>query len=98
MHLETDPNQHKKLMANLTRKITVLRVNEKSLSRRYTILQEVEKALRKENGKIRKDMMDIEASVTKKIGYLERHKVMILFNISFCKIISSSSSRKGTRL
>lgn len=65
------------MLAELTRKITVLRVNEKSLTRRYTLLQDTEKAVRKENTKLHNGMMELEAAVTKKIGDLQRHKVSL---------------------
>ena len=52
-----------------------MRVNEKSLTRRYTVLQDTEKAVRKENAKLHNGMMELEAAVTEKIGDLQRHKV-----------------------
>ena len=71
----------------MTRKMTVMAVNLKSITRKYSVIQDVEKNLRKENSKIRKDAMDIEASVTNKIGELERYKVFfkvfLLFNVVF---------------
>lgn len=63
----------------MTRKITVLRVNEKSLSRRYTAMQEVEAALRKENKKYRNDVVAMETAITERLGYLQRHKVFFQF-------------------
>jgi len=80
-NLEAQPDQHKKLLTELTRKVTVLRVNEKSLTRRYTILQEVEKNLRKQIEKLNKDFLNMEASVTTKLGDLERHKVKIISRV-----------------
>lgn len=67
----------------MTRKITVLRVNEKSLSRRYTAMQEVEAALRKENKKYRNDVVAMETAITERLGYLQRHKVWFSFSFSF---------------
>lgn len=73
----------------MTRKITVLRVNEKSLSRRYTAMQEVEAALRKENKKYKNDVVAMETAITERLGYLQRHKVRslcfidVLFNFKF---------------
>lgn len=63
----------------MTRKITVLRVNEKSLSRRYIAMQEVEAALRKENKKYRNDVVAMETAITERLGYLQRHKVFFQF-------------------
>ena len=81
--LQTDPSEHKKLLAEMTRKITVLRVNEKSLTRRYTILQEVEKTLRKRNDQLEKDFLAMEGAVQLKIADLERHKVYLLISYFF---------------
>lgn len=76
----------------MTRKITVLRVNEKSLSRRYTAMQEVEAALRKENKKYKNDVVAMETTITERLGYLQRHKVRslcfidvtdVMFNFKF---------------
>ena len=73
--LSSDPEKQQRRLGELTRKITVLRVNEKSLSRRYTAMQEVEAALRKENKKVKNDVVAMETTVTERIGYLQRHKV-----------------------
>lgn len=73
--LEKDDDKQKKRLGEMTRKITVLRVNEKSLSRRYTAMQEVEAALRKENKKYRNDVVAMETAITERLGYLQRHKV-----------------------
>lgn len=73
--LDKDEDKQKKRLAEMTRKITVLRVNEKSLSRRYTAMQEVEAALRKENKKYRNDVVAMETAITERLGYLQRHKV-----------------------
>ena len=73
--LESGEDKQKKRLGELTRKITVLRVNEKSLSRRYTAMQEVEASLRRENKKYKNDVVAMETAVTKRLGYLQRHKV-----------------------
>ena len=73
--LDKDDDKQKKRLGEMTRKITVLRVNEKSLSRRYTAMQEVEAALRKENKKYRNDVVAMETAITERLGYLQRHKV-----------------------
>ena len=62
-------------LADMTRKITVLRVNEKSLTRRFQALQEVETALRKENAKLKQDKLDMESAIMERLGYLQRYKV-----------------------
>ena len=73
-NLATDPETLKTRVGELTRKITVLRVNEKSLARRYTAMQEVENSLRRENEKLKRDILDMEGSVMARVGYLERYK------------------------
>lgn len=45
--LAQDENEVKRRLADLTRKITVLRVNEKALARRYNAMQDIESGLRK---------------------------------------------------
>lgn len=55
--------------------MTVLRVNEKSLTHRYTTLLEQEQHLRKDNNKLRDDFSTMQASVTQRMGYLTRYKV-----------------------
>lgn len=77
--LDKDEDKQKKRLGEMTRKITVLRVNEKSLSRRYTAMQEVEAALRKENKKYRNDVVAMETAITERLGYLQRHKVFFQF-------------------
>ena len=74
-NLSSDEDKQRRRLGELTRKVTVLRVNEKSLSRRYTAMQEVEAALRRENKKLRNDVVAMETAVTERIGYLQRHKV-----------------------
>lgn len=73
--LDKDEDKQKKRLSEMTRKVTVLRVNEKSLSRRYTAMQEVETALRKENKKFRNDVVAMETAISERLGYLQRHKV-----------------------
>lgn len=80
--LDKDDDRQKKRLGEMTRKITVLRVNEKSLSRRYTAMQEVEAALRKENKKYRNDVVAMETAISERLGYLQRHKEMSTYKIS----------------
>ncbi len=49
--LSSDPDALKQRMGEMSRKVTILRVNEKGLSRRYTLLSESEAMLRKVGGK-----------------------------------------------
>ena len=83
--LDKDDDRQKKRLGEMTRKITVLRVNEKSLSRRYTAMQEVEAALRKENKKYRNDVVAMETAISERLGYLQRHKV---YNFCFLLLVN----------
>ncbi|XP_072407908.1 centrosomal protein of 290 kDa isoform X2 [Chiloscyllium punctatum] len=80
--LQVDPDEMKKKLAGLTSKLTVLRVNESSLTRRYTTLVEMEQHLRKENNKLKDEIIAMEAAVSERIGYLQRFKDMASFKIA----------------
>ncbi|XP_036373669.1 centrosomal protein of 290 kDa [Megalops cyprinoides] len=80
--LQGDPAEIRKEVSEAVRKMTVLRVKEVTLTRRYTTLLEMEQHLRKENNKLRSDFLDMEATVTKRIGYLQRYKDMASFKIA----------------
>ncbi|GAB0176511.1 centrosomal protein of 290 kDa [Grus japonensis] len=80
--LQLDPDETKKALAENNRKITVLRVNERSLTRQYTTLLETERHLRKENEKLKGEITDMETAVMVKIGSLQRFKEMASFKIA----------------
>ncbi|NXO10570.1 CE290 protein, partial [Oriolus oriolus] len=80
--LQMDPDETKKILAENNRKITVLRVNEKSLTRQCTTLLEMERHLRKENEKLKGEITHMETAVTGKIGNLQRFKEMACFKIA----------------
>ncbi|KAM9388160.1 centrosomal protein of 290 kDa [Phaethornis superciliosus] len=80
--LQLDPDETKKVLAENSRKITVLRVNERSLTRQYTTLLETERHLRKENEKLKDEITDMETTVMGKIGDLQRFKEMASFKIA----------------
>uniref|UniRef100_A0A8C4KRZ2 Centrosomal protein 290 n=1 Tax=Dromaius novaehollandiae TaxID=8790 RepID=A0A8C4KRZ2_DRONO len=80
--LQMDPNETKKLLAENNRKITVLRVNERSLTRQCATLVEMEQHLRKENEKLKGEITHIETTVTRKFGHLQRFKEMASFKIA----------------
>ncbi|NXL75491.1 CE290 protein, partial [Leptocoma aspasia] len=80
--LQMDPDETKKVLAENNRKITVLRVNEKSLTRQCTTLLEMERHLRKENDKLKGEITHMETAVTEKIGNLQRFKEMACFKIA----------------
>lgn len=79
--LELDPDETKKWLAENNRKITVLRVNERSLTRQYTTLLEIERRLRKENEKLKSEITHMETAVEGKIGHLQRFKVFFTFTV-----------------
>ncbi|XP_078075740.1 centrosomal protein of 290 kDa isoform X3 [Mustelus asterias] len=80
--LQMDPDDIKKKLAGITSKLTVLRVNESSLTRRYTTLLEMEQHLRKENSKLKNEIIAMETAVGERIGYLQRFKDMASFKIA----------------
>ncbi|XP_042323113.1 centrosomal protein of 290 kDa isoform X2 [Sceloporus undulatus] len=80
--LQKDNDDSKRLFADYSRKITVLRVNERSLTRQYTTLLEMERHLRTENEKMRSELTSMEAAVQEKIGCLQRFKDMATFKIA----------------
>ncbi|XP_064558101.1 centrosomal protein of 290 kDa isoform X2 [Zonotrichia leucophrys gambelii] len=89
--LQMDPDEAKKVLAENNRKITVLRVNEKSLTRQCTTLLEMEWHLRKENDKLKGEITDMETAVTGKIGNLQRFKEMASFKIAALQKVLDSS-------
>ncbi|XP_060101141.1 centrosomal protein of 290 kDa [Heteronotia binoei] len=72
----------KQLLAEYGRKITVLRVNERSMTRQYTTVLEMEKHLRKQNEKMKTELTSMETAVGEKIGCLQRFKEMATFKIA----------------
>lgn len=73
--LQRDPDEIRRRLSEALRKLTVLRVNEKKLTRRYVTLLEQEKHLCKENSKLKEESSQMQASVTQRLGYLQRYKV-----------------------
>ncbi|XP_071477104.1 centrosomal protein of 290 kDa-like [Diadema antillarum] len=80
--LEVDGDEQQRRLAEATRKVTVLRVNERTLTRRFTACQEAESTLRKEVNKLRNEMVQMESAITERMGYLQRHKEASQFKIS----------------
>ncbi|XP_064011013.1 centrosomal protein of 290 kDa isoform X5 [Pogoniulus pusillus] len=80
--LQLDPDETKKALAENNRKITVLQVNERSLTRRYTTVLEAERHLRKENEQLKAEITQMEAAVMGRIGNLQRFKEMASFKIA----------------
>ncbi|XP_042649330.1 centrosomal protein of 290 kDa isoform X3 [Tyto alba] len=80
--LQLDPDETKKVLAENNRKITVLRINERSLTRQYTTLLEMERHLRRENERLKGEITHMETAVIGKIGNLQRFKEMASFKIA----------------
>uniref|UniRef100_A0A674I1U5 Centrosomal protein 290 n=1 Tax=Terrapene triunguis TaxID=2587831 RepID=A0A674I1U5_9SAUR len=80
--LQLGTDETKKLLAENSRKMTVLRVNERSLTRQYTTLLEMERHLRKENEKQKAELTSMETAVGEKIGHLQRFKEIASFKIA----------------
>ncbi|XP_055664270.1 centrosomal protein of 290 kDa isoform X2 [Falco peregrinus] len=89
--LQLDPDETKKVLAENSRKITVLRVNERSLTRQYTTLLEMERHLRKENEKLKDEITHMETAVIGKIGNLQRFKETASFKIAALQKVLDSS-------
>ncbi|NXS88834.1 CE290 protein, partial [Erpornis zantholeuca] len=89
--LQMDPDETKKVLAENNRKITVLQVNEKSLTRQCSTLLEMERHLRKENEKLKGEITHMETAVTEKIGNLQRFKEMACFKIAALQKVLDSS-------
>ncbi|XP_039617716.1 centrosomal protein of 290 kDa-like isoform X1 [Polypterus senegalus] len=100
--MQMDSEEIKKQVAEAARKMTILLVNEKSLTRRYTTLLEMEQHLRKENNKLRSETASMESAVVERIGYLQRYKDMAAFRIaslqkSLDKSVSSAELEKANK-
>uniref|UniRef100_A0A4W4EUZ0 Centrosomal protein of 290kDa coiled-coil region domain-containing protein n=1 Tax=Electrophorus electricus TaxID=8005 RepID=A0A4W4EUZ0_ELEEL len=80
--MQQDPAEIRRQVSEAARKMTVLRVNEKTLSRRYTTLMEQEQHLRKENNRLKGDFTQMEVAVTERVGYLQRFKEMAVFKMA----------------
>nr|XP_056702499.1 centrosomal protein of 290 kDa [Euleptes europaea] len=80
--LQKEGDDSKQLLAEYSRKMTVLRVNERSMTRQYTTLLEMEKHLRKQNEKMKTELTSMETTVGEKIGHLQRFKEMATFKIA----------------
>nr|XP_046251134.1 centrosomal protein of 290 kDa isoform X2 [Scatophagus argus] len=80
--LQKDPDETKRHLSEALRNLTMLKVNEKKLTRRYVILLEQEQHLRKENSKLKDESSHMQASVTQRIGCLQRYKEMAAYKIA----------------
>ncbi|XP_058500488.1 centrosomal protein of 290 kDa isoform X4 [Solea solea] len=76
------PEEVRRQLSEALRKLTMLKVNEKKLMRRYTTLLEQEQHLRKENNRLREESIHMQTSVTQRIGYLQRYKEMSAYKVA----------------
>ncbi|XP_057693788.1 centrosomal protein of 290 kDa isoform X2 [Corythoichthys intestinalis] len=80
--LEKDPEEVKRHLSEVLRKLTLSKVNEKKLTRRCTTLLEQEQHLRKENARLRDADVQMQTAVTQRIGYLLRCKESAAYRIA----------------
>jgi centrosomal protein CEP290 len=80
--LEKDEFEVRRILAESTRQMYVVRSNEKQLERKCAALKDLEIKLVKENKKLRTDMIQMEVSIKQRLGYLERYREMCNFKIT----------------
>ncbi|KAF7656056.1 hypothetical protein LDENG_00046760 [Lucifuga dentata] len=80
--LQKDPDEVRRQLSEAVRKLTVLQVNEKKLSRRYATVLEQQQHLRKETAKLREESSSMQAAVSQRIGYLQRYKEMAAYKLA----------------
>ncbi|KAJ3039732.1 hypothetical protein HDV00_011964 [Rhizophlyctis rosea] len=68
------PDDVKRNLVETQRRLIVLLTNEKSLTRRYLAMVEVENGLRKEVGRLKSDMAELDRTAKETIGRLQRYK------------------------
>lgn len=82
--LQKNPDDIRRQLSEALRELTVLKVEEKKLSLRNIILLEQERHLHKENNKLKDESSHMQASVTQRIGYLQRYKVKNIQKFNTC--------------
>uniref|UniRef100_A0A8C5G5K4 Centrosomal protein of 290kDa coiled-coil region domain-containing protein n=1 Tax=Gouania willdenowi TaxID=441366 RepID=A0A8C5G5K4_GOUWI len=80
--LQKNPEEIRRKLSEAFREMTVLKVNEKKLTRRYTTVLEQEEHLRKDIVKLRDESSRMQETVTQRIGYLQRYKEMAAYKIA----------------
>ncbi|XP_061195068.1 centrosomal protein of 290 kDa-like isoform X3 [Saccostrea echinata] len=80
--LSKDDTEVRRRLSDMTRRITVLRVNEKALIRRHNTMEETEGQLRKEIHRYKNEMASMETAVQERMGYLQRFKDMATFKMA----------------
>ncbi|KAJ8314697.1 hypothetical protein KUTeg_006847 [Tegillarca granosa] len=79
--LSKDDTEVRRRLSEMTRRITVLRVNEKALTRRYQTMEEMDGSMRKEVNRYKNEIAAIETAVAERMGYLQRFKDMATYKI-----------------
>ena len=80
--LSSTPDDQSKRLREATRKLTILKLNKKALTRHLAATQENEESLRIENKKLKADMITLETSITERLGFLQRYKEKAQFQLS----------------
>ncbi|CAN9498923.1 unnamed protein product [Ophioblennius macclurei] len=80
--LQKHPEEVRRQLSEAFRRLTVLKVNEKKLTRRYTTLLEQEQHLRKENNRLRDESTEMQTAYTQRTGVLQRYKEMAAYKIA----------------
>ncbi|XP_072291649.1 centrosomal protein of 290 kDa [Eucyclogobius newberryi] len=80
--LDKGPEEATRQLSEALRRLTLLQVNEKKLSRRLTTALEREHHLRKESGRLKEESTAMQATVTQRTGYLQRYKDMAAYRIA----------------
>ncbi|TPP62731.1 hypothetical protein FGIG_10446 [Fasciola gigantica] len=79
---ENGSDEIKCKLADLVREVTVLRVNESALVRRFKAAQDREEMLRKENTGLKSELIQLESAVTARLGYYARYKEKAAFQLA----------------
>jgi hypothetical protein len=79
--LSQEEPEVRRRLAETTRTLTVLRVNEAALTRRYTALADAEATARARITRLQNEAVAMETAVAQRIGYLQRHKDMATFQV-----------------
>jgi len=77
---QAEPDVQRRLV-EMSRKMTVLRVNEEALTRRYTATQDMLHGMQKEITRLNGNVIASQKSIAERLGYLQRHKDMMSFKV-----------------
>lgn len=79
--LQKDEPEIRRIVAENSRQMYMIRENEKKLQRKCLAYEESNAAIMKENKKVKVDLIETEIAVQQRIGYLERYKDLAHFRI-----------------